>query len=279
MKQRLPENRIHIIGGYLLCVVLIMIFVNMFPVVRYVVLQYGTLPVLIFPLLITIAALLIILIFYFRRKHQGHTTATSIFIFVGLLICLAALAVPDPAAPVKRIHVIEYMLLSLAVRYTMSFRLQHLSLLIFSILFSTLLGIHDELLQGLHPLRTYGLRDIVVNTVGAIGGSCIWHGFNLFQRTLNDPDQSVTFPRRTALVYLLLLFTAVTFLVISLYFYRKQPVPLWPTIGLLLSYIYFYYYSSQFPCNWKHGLTALSIGSLPMMIYPLAARLDALVFF
>ena len=38
-------------------------------------------------------------------------------------------------------------------------------------LIATLLGVHDELVQGLHAQRTFGILDIVANGLGAAAGA------------------------------------------------------------------------------------------------------------
>ena len=111
---------------------------------------------------------------------------TGALVAAVLRLCLLALLVSDMRYAVKRIHVVEYLFLSLVVRYGMSWKLQEKNLLLFSFLATAVFGVHDELLQGIHPLRTYGLRDMAVNGISAAGGALIWHGADLFSDNLQS---------------------------------------------------------------------------------------------
>jgi|688.fasta_scaffold562158_2 hypothetical protein len=70
--------------------------------------------------------------------------------------------------PEEVIHLIEYGAFSLAALWGMSDtnRVQWLELKVG--LLSLLVGVSDELLQGINPERVFDLRDIFINVVGAI---------------------------------------------------------------------------------------------------------------
>lgn len=278
MDNRLPGTHRRLIIGYPLAVLLVLIYLNMFPVVRYIVQSWGTTPVLVLPILITLIALAVIISLFLKMRQVKQPPARIISITIGIIICLVALAVPDPQAPVKRIHVIEYMLLSLLIRYIMSVRHQGISLLAFSIFFASLLGVHDELLQGLHPLRTYGIRDIMVNALGSAGGGLIWHGFKLFEQNGETAQPTGTAPGFTYF-YLAWLFCSVVTFFLPLYSFREKTLPLWPAVPLIVSLILFTTAGRKFVPRFDHGTRAVSYASFLMLAYLIAARLIPLRFF
>ena len=52
-------------------------------------------------------------------------------------------------------------------------RLVGYRLAVVSIVTAGLLGVHDEMLQGLHPERRFGVTDILVNALSAAAGACM----------------------------------------------------------------------------------------------------------
>ncbi len=278
MKNTLPGPHRRLIIGYPSAVLLLLIYLNMFPVVRYIVQSWGTTPVLVLPILITLIALAVIVSLFLKTRQMKQPQTRIVSITIGVIICLAALAVPDPQAPVKRIHVVEYMLLSLLIRYIMSVRHQGIPLLAFSIFFASLLGVHDELLQGLHPLRTYGIRDILVNALGSAGGGLIWHGLKLFEQSGETVTQTGNSPGFTYF-YLAWLFCSVVTFFIPLYFFREKTLPLWPAVPLIVSLILFAAAGRKFVPQFDHGIRAVSYASFFLLAYLIAARLGSLPFF
>jgi hypothetical protein len=87
-----------------------------------------------------------------------------------------AFAITDPAFPAKRAHIPEYMLLALVLRRGLAYHHAGAYLSVMSGIAAAVLGVHDELLQGLHPTRYFGLADIVVNAISAGAGACLGHG-------------------------------------------------------------------------------------------------------
>ena len=268
----------HLIIGYLSALLLVIVYINMFPAVRYIVKQWGTTPVLVLPVLGTVAVLIVIFWLFLRAGRKPRAQPGIVLLIIGTAICLAALITPDPQAPVKRIHVIEYMALSLLVRYTMSVRHQGAALLLYSIFFSSLLGVHDELLQGLHPLRTYGTRDILVNALGSAGGGLIWQGFNLFEHPEQTSGQPARLSRVTAL-YLAWLFCSVLVFCIPLLYFREELLPLWPGAPLAVGLALFIAAAANRSARITHGSWAVSCAAYSLLAYPLAVRLVPVVFF
>jgi hypothetical protein len=72
--------------------------------------------------------------------------------------------------PNKRIHIPEYVLLSWLVYAALSRKYQGKGIFILIFICTAMLGVADELEQGIHPGRFYGLSDMMVNSASALIG-------------------------------------------------------------------------------------------------------------
>ena len=254
---------------YLGCGLLVLFYVNLFPVLEIVYRLFGDT----FIKGATIGIPLIAaggLLFYFGRSSRQATLRINwIFVISGLTICLSALFIPDPKVSIKRIHVSEYLLLSFFVRYVMSHKIQGETLLLFSSFFTVILGIHDEFLQGLHPQRTYGLRDMLVNGVAGVGGGLIWHGFNLFSRNVENSRPPLE-KGTTHLIYLVLLSLTILVLITQLNAYPSLAIPRWPCLPLIATSVLYFFFIRDNGTYWSHGLMVISYSSFCLLFYPLA---------
>ena len=254
---------------YLGCGLLVLFYVNLFPVLEIVYRLFGDT----FIKGATIGIPLIAaggLLFYFGRSSRQATLRINwIFVISGLTICLSALFIPDPKVSIKRIHVSEYLLLSFFVRYVMSHKIQDETLLLFSAFFTVILGIHDEFLQGLHPQRTYGLRDMLVNGVAGVGGGLVWHGFNLFSKNI-ETSHSLLKKSTTHFAYLILLSVTLLVFITQLYPYPSQTIPVWPCLPLLATSAYYFFFLRNDGTYSSHGLMVISYSSFCLLFYPLA---------
>lgn len=273
------HTTVRLITGYGLSILLIPAYVNMFGVWKLLNLMLGEFVMLVLPVIITLALLTVILFLYRKRIQTSRSAPALLPGIIGAAFCLFALTVPDPQFPVKRIHVAEYLLLSLVVRYTMSCRLQGYPLLFFSALFAALLGVHDEFLQGLHPARTYGLRDMTVNSLGAWGGALIWHGMGVFSNTAKPLVKTVQFRLQSSSLYIFWLLAGVAALITPLVWYRGLDLPLWPAMPLFAAVVLYSLYENRFPGTWKHGITSVSVLSFSLILYPALTHVATLSFY
>lgn len=265
------------LAGYLCCLVLVPVYVNLFGVWQLLNSNLGSRATTLLPPLLT--ALLLGAILAFRRRRGADDVSWPV-VGWGLGICVAALLVPDPAFPAKRIHVAEYCLLAGIARYAMSFRLQGTQLFWSSLLFAGVLGCHDEFLQGLHPDRTYGLRDMLVNLLGAAGGALIWQGLRFFSN--RRLAVSAPAPRLDpwSLTYLGWLLLTVVALVIPFSAYTgTAPLPLWPAVPLAGCGVLLCLYYDRFSPHWRHGLVAVTAASLLLLLYPLVSHVPYAAFY
>jgi len=265
-RQRNPT--VITVSGYLLSLLLFPVYVNMFPVWRLVNTHLPETVIAVLPVALTLAVLLALCLFFSRRRAHVPLGRTALGVGIGL--CCVALLLPEAHLPAKKIHVVEYLFLSLVVRFAMAPRLQGAALLVCSACFTALLGIHDEFLQGLHPARTYGLSDMLVNTLSGCGGSLIWHACALFRQPVGPgrPDPAIagagSVPR-----YLLWLLAGVLALVVPAFWYRNAVIPLWTTLPLIGAVAGAGLWLRRFPPAWRHGIVAAGSIALPLIFYPL----------
>ena len=279
MFDRLCRPNTSLALGYIASAALVLVYVNMFPLWKHLSSKWEREVFVIVPILLGFGIIAIVCILFYRRLQSAPLSVGKGGLAIGIFLCLIALTVPDPQFPVKRIHVAEYMLLSLVVRFTMSFKLHGLPLLLFSACFASLLGVHDELLQGLHPSRTYGLRDLLVNTLASFSGAMIWHNLQLFSWTTSSSDKQTATSKITSLMYLVWLITTVLVFVLPLILYRGSTIPYWPAMPLIGAIVYFGLYRDHFAMSWKHGIGALSVVSFALILYPIVNDVKVVLFF
>jgi hypothetical protein len=265
--------------GYVLSAVLVLVYVNMFPLWKLLSDRWGREVFVIVPIVLGAGSLILVSIIFSGRQQNAQSTVKKSVLIAGLVCCTIALVIPDPQFPVKRIHVAEYILLSLVVRFAMSYKLQGAPLLFFSACFASVLGVHDELLQGWHPSRTYGLRDITVNTFASFGGAMIWHELKFFSWGKSLFDKQTLPSKNSSAVYLVWLISGVIVFILPLVLYRGSTIPYWPAMPLIGTIVYFSLYKDQFITSWKHGMAALSVVSFALILYPIINNIKALLFF
>lgn len=262
------------------CYLLVVFYVNMFQLWAWLsrVLGPGLLTRML-PVAVTVVVLLLVALRFADRVNRGYSIR-PVYLALGLACAIFSLAIPDPEVPIKRIHVAEYLVLSFLVRHTLSHRLQGGQLLLFSALVTLLLGIHDEMLQGLHPQRYYGWRDMIVNGAAGLGGALLGHGlFCCVRPEIEEARARVRGPALLAALFLLLA-AATTWLVASLYLHRGQTLPLpallpQAAVGLLFILLR---PDLVFSSRLQHGLQVLFWLTFGLLAYPLAARLAGLPF-
>lgn len=101
------------------------------------------------------------------KKNRGPAVCAVILSASGLLVFFIMIFEPNPN---KHIHIPEYVLMTWLLYYALraDYRGSGLFLLIF--ICAAMLGVVDELMQGIHPARTYGWKDMVIDTTSAFIG-------------------------------------------------------------------------------------------------------------
>jgi hypothetical protein len=279
MPHRLNAT-VKLVSGYLLSLLLIPVYVSMFPVWQLVNAHLPGSVIAGLPIALTIGVLLALCRLFYRRLRQDTVPFGRTALFTGITLCCIALLLPEAHLPAKKIHVVEYLFLALVVRFAMAPRLQGLALLTSSACFTALLGIHDEFLQGLHPARTYGLSDMLVNTLSGFGGSLIWYACGLFRRPVGPDLPSRPAPGSGLIpLYLLWLLAGILALVIPAFWYRSTIIPLWTTLPLLGAAAGAGLWFWRFPPAWRHGMIAAGTISLPLNLYPILTNVGTFHFY
>ncbi len=152
----------------------------------------------------------------------------------GILLCIVALLLSDPAFPAKRIHSAEYLALALVIRRAASARVHGIELVVYATVLTVLLGIHDELIQGLHPDRGFGLRDIGVNATAGLGGSLIGAALGLIESPSPASAASDSVPRTSISPPVLAIVAGLALLLIALPAFRDVLIPWWTVAPLLM---------------------------------------------
>lgn len=263
-----------------LCFLLVMGYVNMFQFWAWLssAMGHGLLTKLL-PILVTLVVLLFIAVRFIQRVNRGYRIE-FVFLGLGIVAAFLALAIPDPDVPIKRIHVAEYIVLAFVVRYVLSHRLQGVQLLMFTALVTALYGVHDEMLQGLHPLRYYGWRDMTVNAMAGLSGAMLAHGLLCFARPEVNSTGEISRITPGRIVLFGCLLAAVVWQVAYLFLYRDDIrvllaiMPVAVCAGLVGGMDRETVLSSLA----HHGLQAVYWLSLGLLAYPLAARLSGMEF-
>jgi hypothetical protein len=162
-------------------------------------------------------------------RRRGIAVRLWFCLGAGALAALAACLV-DPLFPAKRIHVAEYMVLAWVVDRMFRRELTGVGLLAATALMTAALGSHDELIQGLYPGRTYGLRDVVVNAVSGLAGALLIHGFAPAREPGGPPARWKL--SRSEWLAVGALIAGWGALLLALSALRGGPVPLWPLLPL-----------------------------------------------
>ena len=254
---------------YLPSCFLVLVYVHLFRVRAWLEVRTGREVLDLLPILSVLVAGAVILAGFRLRIRKNGTRIGWLWLGLGSGLVLVALWLPDGRFPAKRFHVVEYLLLSLTVRAAMSRHLQGQDLPLFSWLATAILGMHDELLQGIHPLRTYGLADMGVNALSAAAGSLFWHGMRLFHRRADSRPKNATSHRLLQGVYLAWLSFALLAMAVPLAWYRDSLLPFWPLMPLAAALCFWLLYRGELASPPQgHGILVVSWFSFPMLLYP-----------
>ena len=101
-----------------------------------------------------------------RRSKKGFMNL--LYLVPGAVIAYIIMTVePNPN---KHIHIPQYTLMAWLLYAVLSKDIRGNSIFILVYIYASMLGVVDELEQGVHPARFYGWSDMIVNTSSAIIG-------------------------------------------------------------------------------------------------------------
>lgn len=265
-RDEINQPTIRALAWYGLAFVLVAAYVNTFDIWRWLVASVGQSTANVTPFLITATALATALAIAFRAARRDGGWPSPLLV-IGAAIAIGALFLTDPAFPAKRIHVPQYMLLSLVLRRALFHGgLPEPSLTGLSVAMAALLGIHEEFLQGFHPDRGFGLRDIGINAFGALAGGLLASGFRLFA-TGAARTESLGAPVRIAAVALTI---AVLLLIAPMEAYRGQTIPSWTIMPLLAAGCVWALLATRRPPPLPWRIAGLLV--LSLILYPMASH-------
>lgn len=191
-------------------------------------------------------------------------------VVAGSVLALIALWLCDPEFPAKRIHVAEYVLLSLVVRRGVALDVRGGRLTVLTALITALFGFHDELAQGLHPDRSFALADVGVNALSALAGALIAQGLGMFAGRRPVAAEAVPIVGSCAVA------VGLAFLAVALSGYRDQPIPWWTMTPILAAGALWFSDNRA-----SATLPAISVAvwlALLSPLYPVLANVTPLVF-
>lgn len=209
-----------------------------------------------------------------RREHRNRVSA--VMLIAALAVAFAGMLVADPQFPAKRVHVPQYALLSGVVWAALRERVGVGRVALYTVVVASLFGVHDEFLQGLHPERTYGLRDMAVNLSGCVAGALALSGFN--GRGLFTAD-AISLPP-TLIVGLAMAFSGFALYVPVPVIFRGVPIPYWSLLPLLAGVFALAcaLARDEVDSGQRHFGIVVCILLLMLFVYPVLANETKLVF-
>ncbi|MEX2616671.1 MAG: VanZ family protein [Alphaproteobacteria bacterium] len=270
-EEGLFSHRRAALAWHLLCVALVTAYASSFAVWSWLGQWVGRETAAYLPYLALAAVLLSILAAKFRKPVFDWR-----FFVLGAAVAIVALLSTDPEFPAKRIHVAQYLVLALLLYSALSRDLPRgRYLCLAAAVMGTLYGIHDELLQGFHPDRTFGVRDIGINILGAVSGALI---AGAFVPPGKDPSgASAAHPDRSGTIAILTIVAGAGLLVLPLEGYRDQFIPAWTALPLLAAGLCT---ALLAPASFAGSLSfrVFAFAAFSLLLYPLASHVPTLRF-
>ncbi|WP_374630999.1 VanZ family protein [Ferrovibrio sp.] len=220
-----------------------------------------------------LAGLLLAGMLFARMLFASHGRQRDIrWLAAGLLAALLGLVLADPDFPAKRVHVAEYALLALVLRRAVRPWFTGGDLVFAVALLGFLAGLHDEAIQGLLPSRSYGLRDILVDGLGAIAGACIAQGLG-YHSSAAEPARWRAMPKP-----LLAPLAGAVLLALALPGFEGNPIPPWSAAPLLAGCAVCLMLPLPAQAAWRGFMIALLLILAPLALYPVLSHVPPLVF-
>jgi hypothetical protein len=114
------------------------------------------------------------IIFLFLTHRRGWK---SLVLLCGIL-GVTAYILPSIKYPEERVHFLEYAVLGVLLYFALRKNIQGRGVFLFIPAFVFLIGLGDEIIQGILPNRVYQFTDVLLNFFGGILGELILITFN-----------------------------------------------------------------------------------------------------
>jgi len=166
---------------------------------------------------VTISALLAVVTIVVISRHRAAfswpwaVASTAVFV-VGLLST-------DPEFPAKRVHLPEYFVLTAIVYWSCHSHMSRRLAVWGGVILSAMLGGVDEIIQGAMATRTFGLRDIAANTLGAFSAGLFLEALN--RRSLWGENERTAVPLVAAGLF------GYGLLLLAANAHKGVPMPIW----------------------------------------------------
>lgn len=185
------------------------------------------------PFLVVGVMFLLFATFFVVGVRTRRVSISWRWLALTLVAVVVGLASTDPAFPAKRIHVPQYLFLAGVLSLSIRAEARTRWTLFFVFLATTLYGVHDEFLQGLHPLRTFGFRDMITNTCGAAAGVFLVQALTIRRTSALPPPVETSVVGPWVIVALLFTALGVFQYVIAAFGFRYSLMPYWTVLPLL----------------------------------------------
>jgi len=169
MTDQTPQNRFRIHSRAVLwglIVIYTLLIPNAIYIYRFIEARFGLVFAGKIPLVV-VTLLGIGYVAYMYRAKLGWKK--SLYLILCAAIALAIFRLEGN--PNKHIHIPEYILMAWLVYAALSKEYRGKGMLILVFILASMLGVVDELEQGIHPGRSYGWTDMLVNTSSALMGA------------------------------------------------------------------------------------------------------------
>ncbi len=184
------------------------------------------------PFIVAGSLVFAITIFVAVNMRRGKMSVDWRWLVAAAIVAIVGLASTDPAFPAKRIHVPQYLILAIVVHFAIRAPDRTAQTLFFVFLVTVAYGVHDEFLQGLHSRRTYGLRDMFVNSCGAGAGTLLVRALTHGGGQLVSPVRRLTAQPQLVAALLMLICGVVMFAWAGTA-YRADLLPYWTVLPAL----------------------------------------------
>ncbi len=114
-------------------------------------------------IIILLAVVYIIACIKMKKAARGIIILAISAVIVSIIMTLEA-------NPNKYIHIPEYVLMAWLLYQAMIIDYKGRGILLLVFICAAMLGVVDELLQGIHPQRTYGWKDMIINAASSFIG-------------------------------------------------------------------------------------------------------------
>lgn len=247
---------------YMTAAILVVVYVNLFPVWQSLSALTAGRGLTAAPV---VAALAVPLLLMTRRRRHWRA--------VLLAMCCAAigLLLADPQFPAKRIHVAEYMLLGALLRLAAPRPLGAWQRTLVAAIAGALFGMHDEMIQGLLPERSFGLADLAVNACGAAAGALLGQGVSDDDARSEERLLDLPWPFWAVLA-------GVVLEAIALPAFRDRPLPLWSAAPVLAAAAACFLLPPPRSAALRHVQVLVVVLAVALALYPVVTHVAPLSF-